>query len=93
MFSAPYSLFIKFDIRNPYKSAASAAYVLFFCAKFKLLNNCRFPSFSTWQFYVKNIITNYPLTELLLSVAMAMRMYRRSYFAFRASFITKCPQF
>ena len=47
MFSAPYSLFIKFDICNPYKSAASAAYVLFFCAKFKLLNNWRFPSFST----------------------------------------------
>jgi len=37
MFSAPYSMFIKFDICNPYKSAASTAYVLFFCAKFKLI--------------------------------------------------------
>ena len=48
MFSAPHSLFVKFDIFNPCKSAASAAYELFFCAKFKLLNNWRFHSFLTW---------------------------------------------
>ena len=82
MFSAPYSLFIKFDICNPYKSAASTAYVLFFCAKFTLIIG------GFLHFRPSN-----PLTQLLLSVAMAMRMYRSLKFALRASYITKCPQF